>query len=238
MSGRVLALWSAPRSRSTVFLRMMMERGDFTVLHEPFSHVADFGVTEVDGERVHDERSLISAIRALAEREQVFFKDTTDFDYPGLLADADFLSAATHTFIIRHPAEAIASHVALNAELGRDEIGFARLSAIFDAVAAATGRAPVVVDSDDLVERPAETVRSYCAAVGIPFRPEALTWQPGIRAEWERTRRWHEATGRTSGFLRTGGEGHARVAADPVLAGYLDYHLPHYERLRAHRLVV
>jgi hypothetical protein len=31
----MLMLWSAPRSRSTAFYRMMIERGDFTAVHEP-----------------------------------------------------------------------------------------------------------------------------------------------------------------------------------------------------------
>jgi len=45
----MLMLWSAPRSRSTAFYRMMIERGDFTGVHEPFSHVAVFGNVEISG---------------------------------------------------------------------------------------------------------------------------------------------------------------------------------------------
>jgi hypothetical protein len=33
--------------------------------------------------------------------------------------------------------------------------------------------------------------------------------------------------------VRTEPSGRRAVAADPTLAGYLEYHLPHYERLRA-----
>ena len=32
--------WSAPRSRSTAFFRMMIECGDFAGVHEPFSYLA------------------------------------------------------------------------------------------------------------------------------------------------------------------------------------------------------
>jgi hypothetical protein len=237
----VLALWSAPRSRSTAFQRMMDARGDRAVLHEPFSRLADFGAVEVAGRTVTDEPALIAAIRALGGRTPVFFKDTTDFPYPGLLADRGFLASAVHTFLVRHPAEAIASHSRLTADLGRDEIGFARLAEIHDAVVAATGRPPVVVDSDDLLDRPADVVRAYCAAVGIPFRAEALHWRPGLREGERRTSRWHESTSHSSGFVRGPGDVAAavrRVRADPVLAGHLDFHLPHYERLREHRLRV
>lgn len=232
----VLALWSAPRSRSTAFARLMAERGDRVVVHEPFSQVVDFGEVKVGDRVAHTERDVLAALRAIAAEKPVFFKDTTDFHYPVLLADQAFLTAATHTFIIRHPAETIASHHVLNPNLGRDEIGFAWLHEIFRAVRAATGTTPVVIDSDDLLDRPADTVRAYCSAVGIPFLPDALSWQPGMRTEWQGTGRWHESTSRTSGFTRgAGGAGGAAeaVAANPVLRTYLDYHLPYYEQLRA-----
>lgn len=235
---RILALWSAPRSRSTAFLRMMAERGDRTVIHEPFSHVADFGAADVAGTMVRDETELIARLRELARHEPVFFKDTTDFAYPGLFADPAFLTEATHTFIIRHPSEAIASHYALNRDLQRDEIGFARLAAIHDAVHAESGRQPVVIDSDDLVTRPVATVRRYCELVGVPFEPRALSWRPGLRDDWRTTRRWHEATGATRGFSPTSVRYRHTTDNHPVLAGYLDYHLPFYEHLHARRMVV
>ncbi|MFF5973376.1 sulfotransferase family protein [Streptomyces sp. NPDC012769] len=229
----VLALWSAPRSRSTAFARMMAERGDRVVVHEPFSQVVDFGEVKVGDRVARGEQDVLTALRDMAAHQPVFFKDTTDFHYPALLADRAFLTGATHTFIIRHPAEAIASHHALNPDLGRDEIGFARLHEIFTAVRDASGTTPVVIDSDDLLDRPADTVRAYCSAVGIPFLPDALSWQPGMRSEWQATSRWHESTSRTAGFTRGSGRGAETVEADPVLRSYRDYHLPFYEELRA-----
>jgi Sulfotransferase domain len=229
----VLALWSAPRCRSTAFARMMAERGDRVVVHEPFSQVVDFGEAKVGDRVAHTEHDVLAALRAVAAEEPVFFKDTTDFHYPALLADQSFLAGATHTFIIRHPAEAIASHHELNPNLGRDEIGFARVHEIFTAVRAATGTTPVVIDSDDLLDRPADTVRAYCSAVGIPFLPDALSWESSMRPEWQATSRWHESTSRTSGFTRAADGGAEAVRANPVLRAHLDFHLPYYERLRA-----
>jgi hypothetical protein len=39
------------------------------------------------------------------------------------------------------------------------------------------------VDAGDLMSRPADTIKAYCAHVGIDFRPHALTWQPSDRPE-------------------------------------------------------
>jgi hypothetical protein len=212
---------------------MMTERGDRVVVHEPFSRVVDFGTVEVGDRVAHTEQDVLAALRATATHMPVFFKDTTDFHYPAVLADEAFLVAATHTFIIRDPTEAIASHHALNPNLGRDEIGFAWLHEIFTAVQDATGATPVVIDSDDLLDRPAETARAYCAAVGIPFLPDALSWEPGMRPEWQTTSRWHQSTSQTSGFTRSTSRGTATLPKDPVLRAYHDYHLPYYEKLRA-----
>ncbi|MFE4594066.1 sulfotransferase-like domain-containing protein [Streptomyces laurentii] len=229
----VLAMWSAPRCRSTAFARMMTERGDHTVVHEPFSRVVDFREVEVGDQVAHSEQDVLAALQSMATRQPVFFKDTTDFHYPALLADKSFLAAATHTFIIREPAEAIASHHALNQDLGRDEIGFAWLYEIFTAVQELTGTTPVVIDSDDLLDRPAATVQAYCAAVGIPFLPEALAWEPGMRSEWKLTSKWHKSTSETAGFTRGKSRGVEVVESDPVLRAYRDYHQPYYQKLHA-----
>jgi hypothetical protein len=232
----IVALWSAPRSRSTAFARMMTERGDFTVLHEPFSYVQHFGESCVGDQLVRSEEELIAALRSLAHDGPCFFKDTTDYYYPVLLGDEAFLATGVHTFLIRHPAEVIASYYALYPGLGRDAAGFAWLAEIYDAVADATGQQPVIVDSDDLVARPQETVAAYCRAIGIPFKPEALSWEPRMEPSWSRTARWHDVASRTTGFVRdnTAGVGRPRweeLKDNPVLAGYLDYHLPFYEKL-------
>jgi hypothetical protein len=235
---RLLALWSAPRCRSTPFLRMMAERGDRFVVHEPFSHVVDFGAAEVDGRGVHTERELIDALRELAAERPVFFKDTTDFHYPELLRDTEFLCEAIHTFMIRDPTAAIASHYRLNPNLGRDEIGFAWLHEIYAAVRDATGVDPVVIDGDDLVAAPEAIVEAYCARVGIPYVPEALQWKPKVLPSWERTARWHTSVSESKGFEPRREESPVDVEADPKLRAYLRYHRPHYERLYARRLRV
>jgi malate dehydrogenase (oxaloacetate-decarboxylating) len=50
-----------------------------------------------------------------------------------------------------------------------------QMAAVQAAVRDAGGDASVVIDSDDLVARPEATMAAYCAAVGLPFIPRALT---------------------------------------------------------------
>jgi len=163
----LLALWSPPRCRSTAFWRMVTERGDFATFHEPFVHLTEHGQVDLAGRTVRTEAELIAALSTVASTRPVFFKDTTDHVYPAVLADEAFLRRTTHTFLIRHSREAIPSHYAVHPRGTLEEIGFARLRALYDVVTAATGNQPVVVDAGDLVTRPEAVVRAWCARVGI-----------------------------------------------------------------------
>lgn len=241
-------LWSAPRSRSTAFFRMMAERGDFTVVHEPFSYLAEFGYADVGGTRVRSTADLLAALGDLASRRAVFAKETTGRRYPEVLAEQDFLATgAVHTFLIRHPRETIASYHAMNPDAGLGKMGFESLHEIFTSVSSLTERPPVVVDAVDLMRRPAEVVAAYCARVGIPFLPDALTWRPADRPEWELSSRWHADVAASAGLGNVGSvAGAGRVAGaprdgidverHPVLGAYLRHHLPYYEILHARRL--
>jgi hypothetical protein len=235
--GPVLALWSAPRSRSTAFFLMMLERGDFTAVHEPFSYLAEFGYVDLPGARVTSAPALLAGLRELSRQRPVFFKETTGKRYPEVLQDREFLARdAVHTFLIRHPRETIASRYRLDPQAAVDKIGFESQAEIFSEVARLTGRDPVVIDSADLISRPEAIVRAYCERVGIPYRPDALTWRAADRPEWELSRSWHGEAAVSTGFAQPTGDQGLEVENHPVLSGYLAYHLPFYTELYAHRL--
>jgi hypothetical protein len=234
----ILALWSAPRCMSTAFFRMMLERGDLFVVHEPFSYLAEFGEVTVAGERLTSQRALLARLRELSTARPVFFKDTTDERYPQVLRDTAFLAEdAVHAFLIRSPQETIASYFRINPGVRADQIGFGHQLEIFEAVRAATGRTPFVMEAARLLADPATVVAEFCAAAGIDFRPDALSWQPGHRPEWGPSQKWHEEVSQTSGFTATTSSSTAAatlIAADHRLAAMLEYQQPFYERLLAH----
>lgn len=234
-----LMLWSVPRSRSTAFFRMMAERGDFTVVHEPFSYLVMDGHTDVDGAEVSSEADLVRALLKLTG--QVFVKETTGVRYPEVLASPEFLDGATHTFLIRDPRETIPSYLKIQPKAHIESIGFESLHEVYTAVAERAGQQPVVVDAADLMRDPEGTVKAYCAAVGIPFIPEALSWQPAQRSEWQPSRLWHETVAVSAGLgaMPPGNPESSESATvpDAVAAPYLRRHLPYYEALHARRLL-
>jgi len=235
----VFALWSAPRTRSTAFFRSMAERGDMTMLHEPFCNIRDHGETDAGARTFNSAQSLLAWLRDETQHMRVFLKDHPPTAYVrDVLADRRFLAETRHAFLIRRPEEIAASSYALWPSIDINSIGLERLCEVQDAVHGVGADASVVIDSDDLVARPYATVAAYCAAVGLPFCPRALTWEPGERAEWRRSARWHADVSASSGFERRSREYRHTVESSPDLARIAAYHRPFYERLYAQRLDV
>lgn len=234
----VFALWSAPRARSTAFFRSMVERGDMVALHEPFCNLEDYGETDVQGKAFDSPESLLAWLRNETREIRVFLKDTTDRRHRAVLADRRFLAEARHAFLIRRPEEIVASWYALEPQTQREHIGLEALFELHTAVHRAGGHPPVVIESDDLVERPETTMAAYCTTVGLPFMADALTWEPGERSEWRRSARWHADVAASSGFERREPKYTYTVENSDELARWASHHLPFYEELHAQRLHV
>jgi hypothetical protein len=235
----VFALWSAPRARSTAFFRSMAERGDLLALHEPLEGVTYFGETRVRGQTFDSAASLLAWLRDETATSRVFMKETTDHRVlPIVRAERRLLAEARHAFLIRRPDEIAASLYTMRPDMRIDEIGLEALHELHGAVIDAGGERPVVIDSDDLVARPGDTMAAYCAAVELPFFPHALNWQPGARVEWQRSARWHVDVSASSGFERREQRYPDTVETSAELARFAAHHLPFYELLHAQRLDV
>ena len=232
MRRRLLALWSVPRARSTAFLRMIAERGDLTVVHEPFSRVRGMGSVAVGGRTCRSATEVMQALQLLTAEGPVFFKDTMDKRYPDVLADLDFQRAATHSFMIRSPEAVVASYLRISAGAERDEMGFTNLLELHDAVCASTRQEAFVVDGDQLVADPGRTVEAYCRHVGIPFRAGALQWEAGALDGWNDFAHWHEKAATTTGFVPTRPEP-LPVELRGVAERFVAYHQPFYDQLLA-----
>src|SRR6202451_3186001 len=145
----VFALWSAPRARSTAFFRSMVERGDMTVLHEPFCNLRDYGETDAGARTFDSPLSLLAWLRDETNNMNVFLKDTppTGEHFRDVLADRRFLAESRHAFLIRRPEEIAASNYALFPPMTINAIGMERLCEMATAIGNAGGTPPVVIDS-------------------------------------------------------------------------------------------
>jgi hypothetical protein len=218
----------------------MVERGDMTVLHEPFSNLRDYGETDVGARTFDSPLSLLAWLGDQTHNLSVFLKETppSGEHFRDVLADRRFLAESRHAFLIRRPEEIAASNYALHPGMNIGSIGLERLCELQAAIRDAGGNPSVVIDSDDLVARPEATMAAYCAAVELPFNLRALTWQSGERSEWRRSARWHVDVSSSSGFERRERVYPHTVENSRDLARFAAHHRPFYERLYAQRLHV
>ncbi|MGC5016588.1 sulfotransferase family protein [Streptosporangium sp. DT93] len=233
-----IVLWAVPRSRSTAFLRIMIERGDLEVAHEPFSYLQADGHFEFAGRRAASPIELLDLMLEVNEERRVFAKDTSDYTYTPLFEDERLFGDVINTFMIREPRGAVSSHYAMNPKATLDEYGFEYLHAIFEAVRSATGEIPLVIDGDDLVTDPEGTVRAYCERVGLEFMPEAMRWKPGEQKSWQRTNRWHAEVAESSGLVARPAERRETPDTNEHLRRVAEHHRPFYDALARHRLTV
>ena len=238
----IIALWTHPRSISTAFERVMMERGDFNILHEPFSYLyyvhqegATINQQYVDPDHPTDFAGIKTHIEQAATDGPVFFKDMCSHCYDELRGDDRFLRRLANTFLIRDPAKAIASYYAMNPQVTVEEIGLRQLSEIYDCVAA-LGENPVVVDADDLEDDPDGTINAYCKALGLKFIPEAMTWESEQKQEWEIWKDWHQDAAKSTGIVKNMETFAVTVENSDHLKAYYEDQRPYYRALYERRI--
>jgi len=238
----IIALWTHPRSISTAFERVMMERKDFTILHEPFSYLyyvhhegATISQQYIDPNHPIDYAGIKSHIAQAATRRPVFFKDMCAHCFDDLAADGGFLKRLTNTFLIRDPAKAIASFYALNPEVTLEEIGLKQLCGIYEMGVTMNTR-PIVVDADDLEDDPEGTINAYCQALGIPFLPESLYWESEHQEEWDIWKDWHTDAAQSTGIQKNMETFVVTVENSDHLKAFYDHQMPYYEKMHARRI--
>lgn len=156
MKRKILALWSTPRSRSTAFMWMMAERGDFETIQEPFGRSAYYSeerifdrTTDIVPNAEYNYQSVLQLLQKKSQQTQIFVKD---FAYYFLhKVNEEFLTCFQHTFLIRNPAQMLSSYYYKMPDLEIKECGYQELYELFKLVVKHTGEIPVVVNADDLV---------------------------------------------------------------------------------------
>ncbi len=233
-------MWSGPRNISTALMRAWGNRPDTIVVDEPL-YAFYLQRTKADhpaGEEVIaageiDWRKVVERLTTdpLPNGRRVFYqKHMTHHLLPEI--DRSFLDRLTTCFLIRDPAEVIASYTKKNHEPSIEDLGFLQQAEIFALV---SKRAlPPVIDARDVQENPARTLRLLCEAVGVEFTDAMLSWPPGLRETdgiWAKY--WYAEVEKSTGFRPP----RSRETEVPArLRDVYDECLAIYEQLRNHRL--
>jgi len=234
-----IAMWSGPRNISTAMMRSFGNRADCTVVDEPFyaAYLAETGLDhpmrdEVLASQPQDWRAVAEALDRL-DRPIVYEKHMTHHMRPGF--GLDWAASRRNAFLIRDPAEVLASYTAKRAEVTLEDIGVVRQRELFEREADRLGRAPPVVRGPDVLADPEGMLKALCAALAIHFEAAMLSWPAGPRASdgvWAPA--WYDAVERSTGFETPQRRAYAPLPDE--LKRIADAARPHYDALLQHRL--
>lgn len=236
-----LAMWSGPRNISTAMMRSWGNRPDTFVCDEPLYayYLRETGLAhpladEITAANETDWRRVVDWLTGpVPDGKQVFYqKHMTHhaLDSIGL----GWLDSVTNCFLIRDPAEMLASYLKKNTPATLAGTGMEQQVRLFEHVHGRTGVVPPVLDARDVLTDPERMLRLLCAAVDVEFTPAMLEWPPGLRSTdglW--ARHWYPEVETSVGFRSY------QRKSDPVPAEYvdmLDRCRACYEQLHPYRL--
>ena len=238
-----IAMWSGPRNISTAMMRSFENRPDCVVADEPF-YAAYLAATGLD----HPMRDKVLTAQprdwwAVKEMLSWLEPDGGPIFYEKHMAHhmlpgfgLDWIEACRNAFLIRDPAEVLASYAAKRSgEVTLDDIGVVRQREIFEREADRLGKAPPVVRGADVLADPRGTLSALCQALGIPFDDAMLSWPAGPRDSdgvWAPA--WYDSVWRSTGFEAPRREAYPPLPDD--LQRIAEAARPHYEALLAHRV--
>jgi hypothetical protein len=236
-----IAMWSGPRNISTAMMYSFGNRPDCFVWDEPFYGFAletaghDHPMREeiVAANECDWSRLVAKCLGSPPASKRVFYqKHMTHHMLPGF--DRAWIAGLTNAFLIRSPERVLASYARKWAEVSLKAIGFAEQAEIFELVADRLGRAPPVIDAEDVLSRPRIMLQKLCAACGVSFDERMLAWAKGPKpfdGVW--ACHWYNAVWQSTGFANP---------ADPPavlpdeLRAIADAARPYYERLSKYRI--
>ena len=202
-----LVLWCCPRSVSSAFGVMMMQRGDLQVFHEPFGPAYYFGPDRSSRRKAdapvqaeHSYNAILARLEDAARAGPVFSKDMAYYIAP--VMTAELIGRFQNTILIRNPKNQLRSLERAWPDFTLAEAGFIALDRLCSLMADSEGRPPAIIDADDLLDNPPGIVRAFCDHVGIPYKPEALNWEAQDRSEinWWEGGSWHGKLAESQGF--------------------------------------
>lgn len=203
-----IAMWSGPRNISTAMMRSWENRADCTVVDEPFyaAYLAQTGLEHPCRDAILQSQptsyaAVASSLSDDAVNTPLFYQKQMTHHIPRGM-DMAWCKRMRHCFLIRDPAQVIASYVQKMPSIDEDAIGIRRQAELFQELSDLTGTRPAVIDSNDVLENPAKVLGELCDYLEINFPQEQmLSWPTGPRRSdgvW--ASHWYHNVEQSTGF--------------------------------------
>ena len=177
-----LAMWSGPRNISTAMMRSWENRADTSVADEPFyaCYLKTTGIQHPMFDEVLRSQSADwqvvadQLVRGDCETPVFYQKHMTHHMLPGV--DLAWTKHLAHVFLIRHPAEVVASYAQKRETFSADDIGIIRQWALYQEISECTGQVIPVLNAKRVLQNPREALGELCGNLGLSFSDEMLSW--------------------------------------------------------------
>ena len=236
-----IAMWSGPRNLSTAMMRSFGSRADTFVSDEPF-----YGAFLKQSGAGHPMRDQVIAAmdcdwdgvmdalkRDPPDGSPIWYQKHMWHHMVGPVGYDDF-AGFTHAFLIREPERMIASYLRKREAAAFEDFGLERQAEFFEREADRLGRAPPVVDANDVLADPEDVLPQLCEALGVDWDPAMLSWERGCRptdGPW--APHWYGAVEASTGF---GPPETGKVELPAEAQRLADCCRPFYERLARYRI--
>ncbi len=202
---KIICLWSCPRNISTALMYAFAQRDDTQVFDEPlYAHYLKIsGANHPAREEVlqsleNDGNKVVKDVILQKSKKILFHKLMTHF-----LIDIDtaFLSKVSNIIFIRNPEEIITSYAKVIPNPKLEDIGIKQQYELY-LLLEKEGKAPIVLDSEYLLQNPELTLNKLCVILEISFDKKMLKWKKGARKEdgiWANY--WYANVHNSTGFL-------------------------------------
>ncbi len=185
---------SQPRSLSVAFLRMMRERGDFFIIHEP--GVPAWRMTyrpeKISKADYKNERGTFSEVKDLLKelgaQQNIFVKEES-YAACNYVNDPEITkSQDTYiVFLVRNPHHVLLSMYNKLLTYGKiteklssqkhPSIDYEAMWQLFNEIKSQSVHSPLIIFVDDLAKNPYQMVEKFCIFTDIPFKKESLAWE-------------------------------------------------------------
>lgn len=248
---RRIAMWSPPRARSTMMMRVFEALG-CAVFDEPFypywlktlNKVNDPGFKAAINNHDTDWRSIIDLVLGPIPEDRVWYYQKHMAIHMLDEVDLTWMNQVRNCFLIRNPAEVIVSMAEFrNLKPGESQgveeaarlVGIPQLRRIFDLACETCGGIPPIIDANDVLDNPTRVLGGFCDAIGMDFIPDKpIRWEPGRHkydGAWADA--WYGKVYKTT-CLEPYKPKQLTVA--PELQAVVDYCMPVYEHIAQFRI--
>jgi Sulfotransferase domain len=236
-----IAMWSGPRNISTAMMRSFGARPDTHVVDEPLyaAYLKLSGLNhpmreEVLASQPTDWQTVVESLLGVIPRgKNIYYqKHMTHHMLPQI--GRDWLAQCRNAFLIRDPAAVLASYVVKRSDVTLDDIGIVQQRELFAREADRLGKAPPVIDCEDVLANPPLALQRLCMQLNIDYTDAMLRWPAGRRSTdgvWAPA--WYNAVEQSTGFAPPRSEATPKLPDD--LQRIADAARPYYESMTRFR---